>query len=513
VSLLPIVGPNVRVNEQQQSFPNGLLGRSETTIAANASGRLLVAGWNDAQGFCGAPFGVACTPPAKPGLSGYGYSTDGGLTWTDGGAPPVIGGVFTRGDPWLDSDGFTFYYANLSIDQTTGADLGVAVHRGAFNGNSFAWQDVRVFNSPNGSLDFYDKEAIVVGRRNAPGSAYVSVTNFQEICGQPQFGFGQIEVWRTHDFGNTWQGPAIAGPEAPDSVADCGNSGTLQQTSVPAIGANGEVYVVWQYGPFFFANGSNTTDAKIVVARSLDGGVTFEPFVTVADINSMRGNPPVGYNRGRINDHARIAVATSGPHTGRVFVTYYNAVSPAPAPGIVTCPPGFPTSTCFGQSLVSSQVYVSYSDDQGEIWSTPVPVAPAVPATGVKRFWPVVSVSPNGLKVDVVYYESLEAQATPNPTDVECNVSTGAPTRRVGAVSSLVDTYRTQSLNGGATFTPPVRVSSVTSNWCAVVSNITPNFGDYIGSTSAPNRTLPVWADGRNGMPDVFFAPVIGSSN
>jgi len=30
----PRVGPNTRVNDPQQAFPNGLLGRSETTIAA-----------------------------------------------------------------------------------------------------------------------------------------------------------------------------------------------------------------------------------------------------------------------------------------------------------------------------------------------------------------------------------------------------------------------------------------------------------------------------------------------
>src|SRR4029077_15196144 len=131
-------------------FPNGLLGRSETSIAASSDGKHLVAGFNDAQGFCGSPFGVACTPQA--GLSGYAFSSDGGVTWTDGGAPPVftVNGhpVFTRGDPWLDwggSDGeedggITYYYANLSVDATTGAELGVSVHRGHFTENGgFVW--------------------------------------------------------------------------------------------------------------------------------------------------------------------------------------------------------------------------------------------------------------------------------------------------------------------------------------------------------------------------------------
>lgn len=497
----PRVGPNVQVNAPQVGLPDGLLGRSETTVAAAGNGTHLVAGWNDADGFCGPPFGAPCPPPPVPGLSGYGYSSDGGLTWTDGGAPPVFDGAMTRGDPWLDAggaNGNTFYYANLAVNASDAASRGVIVHRGRFNGNTFEWYDAAVFDAPKNEAtpgaDFYDKEALVAGE-NGNKSVYVSVTNFQEICGNPQFGFGQIEVWRSMDGGDTWQGPAIAGPEAPDSVASCANEGTLQQSSVPAVGPKGEVYVVWQYGPTFDAVGNTSTDADIVVARSLDGGATFEPFVKVADINSMRQNPPVAYNRSRINDHPRIDVALAGPNRGRVYVTFYSAVSPVSAPN--------PTV----QSLVSSQVYLSYSDDQGMTWSTPTPVAPAVPATGVKRFWPVVTVESNG-NVDVVYYESLEQQATPDPSDIECNISIGGGLFRTGVNSSLIDTYWVQSKDGGMTFGAPVRVSTATSNWCTTVSNIRPNLGDYIGSAGGANRVLPVWADGRNGVPDTFFANV-----
>ena len=503
-----LVGANVRVNAQQQGFPNGLFGRSETTIASSGDGSDLLAGYNNAQGFCGPPFGVACTPMTSPGLSGFAFSINGGSTWNDAGAPDpkVFNNVFTRGDPWMDRggiDGDTFFYANLAIDAKTAAGLGVSMHRGHFSGSNFSFEDVRVLNSPNPN-DFYDKEAIAAAK-DGSGGAYVTLTNFKELCGVAANGLGEITVWRTHDGGNSWQGPVVAGPDLTDP--GCA-SGVLQQSSVPAIGPHGEVYVTWQRGPSFTSSGTST-DAQIVVARSLDGGVTFDTPVTVAAINSMRQNPPVAFNRGRINDHPRIAVANSGPHAGRIYVAFYSAVSPVAAAPTVPCPATLPAGTvCIGQNLVSSQVFLSFSDDKGSTWSTPVAVGPPMPGTGLKRWWPVVTVEPNGY-VDVVYLESEENSSGSFP---QCIVRLSASLRRVGDANSLVDTFWAQSRDGGSSFREPVEVSSSTSNWCTVTSNVTPNLGDYIGSASAGALVLPIWADGRDGVPDTFFAPIFGGS-
>ncbi len=500
-----LVGPNVRVNAAQQGFPNGLFGRSETTIAASADGQQLLAGFNDARGFCGPPFGVACTPEARPGLSGFAFSTNGGLSWIDDEAPDPkrFQNVFTRGDPWLDRGGFdgsTFFYANLAVDATSGATLGVSVHRGHFVVGGFAFEDVRTFKSPNPN-DFYDKEAIAAAK-DGSGFVVVSLTNFRSLCSTMADGVGEITVWRSHDGGDTWQGPVVAGPDLTDPGC---NSGVLQQSSVPAIGPDGEVYVAWQRGPTFLAAGGTSTNAVIAVARSLDGGASFEQPVRVAAINSMRRDEPVGYNRPRINDHPRIAVATSDPHAGRVYVVFYSAVAPVSAPPTVDCPEGLPDeSTCLAQRTVSSQVFISFSDDRGAAWSAPTPLAGTPPALEVKRFWPVVTVEPDG-GVDVIFYESRE---TVQQAPCTVRVNSTPPIFRVGAASSMVDTFFVHSRDGGSTFTSPEEVSSSTSNWCTTVSNIRPNFGDYIGSASAGTLVLPVWADGRNGIPDTFFAPI-----
>jgi len=484
----PRIGPNVRANAPQAGLPNGLFGRSETTLTVH--GNNVVAGWNDAQGFCGPPFGAPCTPQSPAGLSGYAYSTDGGATWTDGGAPDPFGGVFSRGDPWMDDNGSgKYYYANLAINQTTGAGLGVGVWRGGFQGQAFSWSDVKTFNSPNAPDDFYDKEAIVAGKNQFKNDAYVSLTNFIEICGMPVFGFGQIEVWRTHDGGATWQGPAIAGPEQPDSVAACGFTGTLQQSSAPAIGANGDVYVAWQVGPTFNALGQSSADADIVVAKSTDGGATFAPYVKVADINSSRANPPIGYNRSRVNDHPRIDVATTGKYKGRVYVTYYDSASPVPSASVTTTQ----------QVLVDIQTYLKYSDDGGATWSAPMQIGGPIPSTkpagvgAIKRWWPDVTVGPGG-DVHVVYYEEV---ATDLAAGNECPIAT--PAVRNGPYSSLLDTWWTYSQDGGASWSMPLKLSEQTSNVCRTASNIRPNLGDYIDAEAfGGNKVAGFWAGGPN---------------
>src|SRR5207245_10529406 len=100
------------------------------------------------------------------------------------------------------------------------------------------------------------------------------------------------------------------------------------------------------------------------------------------------------------------------------------------------------------QNLLSSHVVVSFPDDKGLTWAPGGTVVPTPPATGVKRWWPVVNVEPGGA-VDVVYYESQEM---PTATNTICNISLGGGVRRRGTANSLVNTFWAQSLDGGTTF-------------------------------------------------------------
>lgn len=518
----PRVSANVQVNDPQQPLPDGLIGRSETSVVAGQGSRQLLAGWNDADGFC-ALIPDLCSTVPQFGLSGYAFSNDGGETWTDAGAPPLFDNIFTFGDPWLDRGGFdqeTYYYANIGADLATG-QFGMSIHRGHFDDSgNFAWEDVR-FLAPDVPSDFFDKEALAAAK-DGSGVVILTLTNFldlfaRDVCPEESpFGFGQIEVFRSADGGDTWQGPAIAGPDLTDTDADPGcNVGTSQQSSSPAFGPNGEVYVVWERGPAFdFASSppSISAGAEIVMARSFDGGETFEAPVVVAEINHMRGAPPVAYNRNRINSHPRIAVDVAGANRGRIYVVFPSLVDPVSGiPETMPCPEGTPEEiTCVAQNTTSSQVYISYSDDQGATWSSPTPLASDLPNTGLKRWWPTVSVAPGGA-VDVTYYESQEVGLTPDPDDVECIVGVQGGVLRRGPAVSLVDTMWVRSGDGGTTFNRPVRASEVSTNWCQVATNIIPNMGDYIFSVSGGNQLLSTWADGRNGVPDTFYATGLGT--
>jgi hypothetical protein len=523
----PHVGPNVRVNDPQQAFPVDFQTRTTTTLGASDDGQRLLAGWEDFRGLCGPPSNQACPPEDPAGIVGFGFSVDGGITWTDGGAVPGVGTDLIYGHPWIDSGVVgghgdhggghdrnhddhgdrsreTFFLASRLRDGATGVPRGFSVHRGHFAAGNFTFDDGQAITPA--TTEAYTRPAIAASK-DGSNAAYVVAIHSIGICNIPFAGLGQVEVYRSHDGGDSWQGPAVVSPE-PAEVTDpndplCGLEGPEQVAPAPAIGPNGEVYVIWQYGPNFQIDRPSAYLSAIDFSRSLNGGQTFSAPHRLVDIFANRNNQPVGYAKSRMNDQPRIAVAQSGPHRGRIYVAFYQPVQ-------------LVTTDNTAQSLVSTQIYMMHSDNQGVTWSTPRTIGAPVPATRVKRFWPTVSVRPDGT-VDVVYLESQEVQLNPDPTVVGCNVPIGGGPRRIGPATSLVDTYLLQSRDGDDTWGTPIRISSATTNWCLAnyrlpgTQNLS-NLGDYIGSASAGDRTFAVWPDARNSFIDVFFGSVEGKS-
>ena len=72
----PRTGTNVQVSQDQDPAGTFRSGASELSLAVTNNGNHILVGWNDGEGFGFAPF----SPGPPLGLSGYGYSLDGGVT-------------------------------------------------------------------------------------------------------------------------------------------------------------------------------------------------------------------------------------------------------------------------------------------------------------------------------------------------------------------------------------------------------------------------------------------------
>jgi len=491
------VGANQVVSAPQSIFPAGLIGRSETAIAVDADagtpGENIVIGWNDADGFI-APF-------LLDGLSGWAFSSNSGTSLVDGGglpftsiptSPPTT--IVPSGDPWLallkDAVGNgTFLYANLAVRANVAGNgpgtnhsvEGLSVHRGMVSSGALSWATPALIPSPSAPGTFgLDKEAMAVNPRHGHTEVYVSSTNF-DLAASP---IGGIVVFGSSDGGATFGGPTLVQGQGADGV----------QGSMPAVGTNGDVFVVWERGRFNIP----PAQAKIQFRRSTDQGATFGPTIDVAAISAAARKPPAGYNRSRHNDFPRIAVAHSGPWMGRIYVTYHDAGSNPDLPGTITLTgagnPALP-------GVADADVFIKYSDNGGATWSAPILVNGAIGDVKA-QFWPVVSVTDGGI-VSVVYYEDVETDLDPaNNLETNRGLDGVAGRTRRSNRSSIVDTYAAFSTDGGVSFGTRVRVTDFSSNWSRTVSNIIPNYGDYIDAVSRETglntvRVYATWADGR----------------
>ncbi len=78
---------------------------------------------------------------------------------------------------------------------------------------------------------------------------------------------------------------------------------------------------------------------------------------------------------------------------------------------------------------------------------------------------------------------------------------------RSSANSAITDVYAAMNIDPRTTSSPTsnVRITTGSSNWNAVSSDIVPNFGDYTDNYGS-NTLYIAWADGRLGDPQPFEA-------
>ena len=125
----------------------------------------------------------------------------------------------------------------------------------------------------------------------------------------------------------------------------------------------------------------------------------------------------------------------------------------------------------------NANVMITRSTDGGATWSV---AARVNDVTTGHHFFPTITSS--GSIVSIAWYDSRF---------------------NTGVNMTSLDVFYTQSLDGGASFSSSVRVTSVSFNPELVLRTDGPNsnqtfIGDYIGISASPTAIHPIWADNRN---------------
>jgi BNR repeat-like domain len=269
---------NVRVNDPGEDR-NAVdqTTQSETSLAVAGDGRVAV-GFNDSQ---------RALLPLTTGLdlSGYAYSTDGGRSFTDGGALPNPSGFANLGDPWLGSDRQgTMYYSTLTVGGI-GLNLEVGVSRSTNGGRSWS---TPAFASPNDPNLFYsgDKDALTTGPDPATKSRDNVYVSWDDFVFDPATGnaFAGLPVARSVDGGRTF---TIAYADRFVSDPTSCSFGQYLGAQPFVDPSSGALYVFaeqFRVDDPGCTGGGNLVVSQVVV-KSTDGGQTFGPVVKVADIN------------------------------------------------------------------------------------------------------------------------------------------------------------------------------------------------------------------------------------
>src|SRR5262245_50875815 len=204
--------------------------------------------------------------PPRPSAGSYPYlSMDGGKTWKTVQTPNTDN--FTQGDDVVvfANDG-TAYHAHLSFAgiraaRPQRADNAIAINTSRDGG--LTWTDaVPTVRHINSVTPFEDKPGIIVDNApNSPnkGHIYVAWTRFDVYGSSNPEHKSQIYFSRSTNGGLSFSAPI----RISDTGGDCVDSDNTVEGAVPAVGPNGEVYVIWA-GPL-----------GLVFDKSTDGGLTF----------------------------------------------------------------------------------------------------------------------------------------------------------------------------------------------------------------------------------------------
>ena len=316
--------------------------------------------------------------PPRPRAGSYHYVTfDGGKTWTTVPTPDPTNLV--QGDDVVafSQDGIA-YHAHLSFDgirlaRPVRAESGMIVNVSKDGGNTWT-EGTPAIDHINSVIPFEDKPGLIVD--NAPGSrwngnVYMAWTRFDVYGSSNPEDHSQIYFTRSVDHGQTFSMPF----RISDTGGDCVDSDNTVEGAVPAVGPNGEVYVVWA-GPL-----------GLVFDKSLDGGLTFGKDKVISDFPGGWDFAVEGLDRANGMPVTGVDLS-DGPNKGTLYVNWIDARNGDP------------------------DVFVMSSRDGGNTWSTPVRVNDDPLKNGKVQFFTWMAVDPADGSINIVFYDRRDTTGT-----------------------------------------------------------------------------------------------------
>lgn len=395
---------------------------------------------------------------ACPLLTGFGQSTDGGATFTDLGTAPIPPAGLNFGDPVVDHDSNGVTY--LAMLGRIAAVCPPPPVPGAPPPPPLPFE-ILLATSTDGGATFLNPV------RASPAGLMLDKPWLAVDRGYDDSTHGNVYVSWTNFTANILDPRNI-------EVARSTNGGvsfnppvivdfvTNCHGSSLAVNAPGTLYVAWFQTDFF-------GKPQVAIRWSNNGGVTFQPGLLVPIFVLIN---PIG----QVMNCGTAAFPSFRPTiTGAVRVNCFPhlAVDPRPDSGFVYLVWNDDPGADGGAD--DSDILFSRSVNGGKDWSPPIRLNDD--ATNNDQWDPFIAVGRNG-EIVVAWYD-----------------------RRNDPANFQFDVYMTTSTNGGVNFSANTRVTDQPST--VVVNNC--YMGDYNQMSVDGSAFYFAWGDNRNGNPDVYF--------
>lgn len=387
---------------------------------------------------------------------GWGYTFDGGATWTDGGLF-VEPNYEWQSDPGVTTDKHGNFYAVVLSSAGTWVN-GLYVFESTDGGVSWGPPLEVVNGFPDA---FEDKEFMACDRTDSPhaGNLYVVWNRF--LNNDPDYPTN-IVVRRSTDAGQSWSETV--------PVSD-----TIDvHYPIPVVGREGELYVAW-----------TSYESSIKIDVSMDGGVTFAADSTVVEVfteERLINGGILAYSSPHMD-----ADITDGPFSGRLYVSFMDQRD-----GLIDC-----------------DIWVTWSDDTCKAWSVPVRINDDAENNGRDQFHPWLMVDNTGV-VTVVF---LDRREDPDNLLYHCYLTQSADGGSTWSTNVQISTEPSNPTLASPGLPRALEEASFgrdnADTRTPQISVLAGLLGEYIGVTAWNGVPTPVWTDIRNGHQDVFAGHLV----